>query len=121
MTTKILDLSIKNVYSKRNNSNILPSSIRACIIGKSGCGKTNLIMNLLLNKFSDEEYLDYTNLYIFSKSLHQPLYQILIKGLENKLTKQQILQCIINQKFEIDKNKINNENPIQVNYYSESG
>jgi hypothetical protein len=112
---KILDLSIKNAYTKRNNSELLPNSIRACIIGKSGCGKTNLLMNLLL-----QDYLDYNNLFIFSKSLHQPLYQILIKGLENCLTKQQILQCIINQKFEIDKKKIKNENSIKIHYYEDA-
>jgi hypothetical protein len=61
--TKILDLSINNFYNKRNNAKILPNSIRACIIGKSGCRKTNLLMNLLLNKFLDEDYLDYNNLY----------------------------------------------------------
>jgi ABC-type lipoprotein export system ATPase subunit len=53
--------------NKRNNSPLLPDSIRACIVGKSGCGKTNLLLNLLLN-----DYLDYDHLYIFDKSLHQP-------------------------------------------------
>jgi len=106
--TKILDLSINNAYAKRNNSKILPNSIRACIIGKSGCGKTNLLMNLLLNKFSDEEYFDYNNLFIFSKSLHQPQYQILIKGIKNGLRKKDILECIINQKFTVE--PIENDN-----------
>lgn len=100
--TGILDLSINNIYTKRNNSKILPQSIRACIIGKSGCGKTNLLLNLLLNKFSNDDYLDYDNLFIFSKSLHQPLYQILISGLENGLTKQQILDAILTQDFTIE-------------------
>jgi predicted ATP-binding protein involved in virulence len=108
--TKILDLSINNFYSKRNNNELLPNSIRACIIGKSGCGKTILLMNLLL-----QDYLDYKNLYIFSKSLHQPLYQILIEGLENRLSKQEILNCILKQKFTIEP-KTNN-NPIKVSYF----
>jgi tRNA U34 5-carboxymethylaminomethyl modifying GTPase MnmE/TrmE len=53
-----LDLSIDNFYSKRNNNELLPNSIRGCVIGKSGCGKTNSLMNLLL-----QDYLDYNNLY----------------------------------------------------------
>lgn len=68
-----LDLSIVNFYSKRNNNELLPNSIRGCIIGESGCGKTNSLMNLLL-----QDYLDYNNLYIFSTNLHQLLYQISI-------------------------------------------
>jgi hypothetical protein len=115
---KIFNLSIKN-SNNHNNAIILPKSIRACIIGKSGCGKTNLIVNLLLNKFCDDDYLDYNNLYIFSKSLHQPLYQILIRGLENNLTKDEILQCIMKNKFLVNK-KINDKNSIQVQYCDES-
>lgn len=116
--TEILDLSIKNFYTQRKNSKILPNSIRGCIIGKSGCGKTNLLMNLLLNKFCNEDYLDYTNLIIFSKSLHQPQYQILIKGIETNLSKKQILNCIKDQKFVVEKKQ--SENLIKVSYFSES-
>jgi hypothetical protein len=65
-------------------------------------------MNLLLNKFANEEYLDYNNLFIFSKSLHQPHYQILIKGIKNGLRKEDILECIINQKFTVE--PIENDN-----------
>ena len=31
--------------TKRNNSNLFPSSIRGLIIGKSNCGKTTLLLN----------------------------------------------------------------------------
>lgn len=41
------DYSVKNYYPERKNNPLLPQSIRGCIIGKSGCGKTNLLMNLL--------------------------------------------------------------------------
>ena len=82
------DLSIpKSVI--RNNNKLLPDSIRACIVGKSGCGKTNLMMNLLLN-----DYLDNDKLYIFYKSLHQPEYQKLIQGFENKIPKHLISELI---------------------------
>lgn len=53
--TKLLNLSIKNIYSKINNQ-ILPQSIRSCIIDKSSYGKKNLLMNLFLNKFIDKDY-----------------------------------------------------------------
>ena len=78
--------------NERNNNPLLPNSIRACIVGKSGCGKTNLLLNLLLN-----DWLDYDHLYIFSKSLHQPEYQVLIKGLKNNLPKEVIADVIKNR------------------------
>uniref|UniRef100_A0A1I7WFE7 ATP-binding protein n=1 Tax=Heterorhabditis bacteriophora TaxID=37862 RepID=A0A1I7WFE7_HETBA len=84
------DYSVKNYYSKRNNNPLLPESIRGCIIGKSGCGKTNLLMNLLLDEFKGEEYLDYNNLYIFLTTLFQPCYQALINGFQNGLSKKEI-------------------------------
>ena len=54
--------------SSRNNSPILPKSIRGLIVGKSGCGKTNLLLNLLLKP----ELLDYNKLFVYGKSLFQP-------------------------------------------------
>ena len=82
------NLSIPN-KNKRNNNPLLPDSIRACIVGKSGCGKTNLLLNLLLN-----DWLDYDHLYIFGKSLHQPEYQVLIKALKKNLPKEVIVELI---------------------------
>ena len=43
--------------TNRNNSPILPKSIPGLIVGKSGCGKTNLLLNLLLKP----ELLDYNS------------------------------------------------------------
>jgi hypothetical protein len=82
------NLSIPN-KNKRNNNPLLPDSIRACIVGKSGCGKTNLLLNLLLNN-----WLDYDHLYIFGKSLHQPEYQVLIKALNKNIPKKDIVKLI---------------------------
>ena len=59
--------------TNRNNSPILPKSIRGLIVGKSGCGKTNLLLNLLLKP----ELLDYNKLFVYGKSLFQPKYKIL--------------------------------------------
>ena len=46
---EIADLSWNEVTSKRFTYNfLLPRSIRGIIVGKSGCGKTTLLLNLLL-------------------------------------------------------------------------
>ena len=77
----------------RNNSPLLPEDIRGLIVGKSNCGKTTLILNLLLNP----GWLDYNHLFVFGKSLHQKEYIILKKGLESGLSKGQISNLFQNQ------------------------
>uniref|UniRef100_A0A1I7WGC7 ATP-binding protein n=1 Tax=Heterorhabditis bacteriophora TaxID=37862 RepID=A0A1I7WGC7_HETBA len=89
MSNEFSDYSVKNYYTRRNNKSLFPNRLRGCIIGKSGCGKTNLLMNLLLDGNS-EDYLDYNNLYIFSTTLFQPCYQALINGFENGLSKKKL-------------------------------
>lgn len=49
---------------------LLPSSIRCLICGPSNCGKTNVMMGLLLH----ENGLHYRNVYVYSKTLYQPKY-----------------------------------------------
>ena len=83
----VKDLSWNENASKRFNSPLLPRSIRGLIVGKSGCGKTTLLLNLLLRP----EWLDYDNLQIFGLSLFQPEYKILKKAFEEKLPKQSII------------------------------
>ena len=81
-----------NSKVQRENNPLLPNNIRGLIIGKSNCGKTTLILNFLLQP----DWLDYTHLYVFGKSLHQREYQIIRKGFEYGLSKQQltnIFQC----------------------------
>ena len=63
------------------------------IIGKSGCGKTTLLINLLLRPC----WLDYNNIHIFGKSLFQPEYHILKKAFEEKLPKEVIIRLFENQ------------------------
>ena len=63
------------------------------IIGKSGCGKTTLLINLLLRP----GWLDYNNINIFGKNLFQPEYHILKKAFEEKLIKEVIIKLFENQ------------------------
>ncbi len=64
----LIDLSWNEHLRDRHNSPLFPRSIRGLIIGKSGCGKTTLLLNLLLR----EGWLDYNNLKVFGRSLFQP-------------------------------------------------
>ena len=45
---EIADLSWNEVTSNRFSNPLLPKSNRRIIVGKSGCGKTTLLLNLLL-------------------------------------------------------------------------
>ena len=57
----------------------LPSpSMRSIIVGESGCGKTMLLLKLLLL----DDWLDYDKIILCGKSLHQPEYQLLISSIE---------------------------------------
>jgi hypothetical protein len=84
---EVKDFSWNDALSKRFNNPLLPRSIRGLIIGKSGCGKTTLLLNLLLRP----GWLDYNNLQIFGRSLFQPEYKILKKVFEEKLPKEYIV------------------------------
>ncbi len=84
----IHNISWKDSNNLRCNHPLLPKSIRAVIVGKSGCGKTTLLLNLLLNP----RYLDYNKLFVFGKSLFQSEYQIIKKSFEEGLPK----YCILN-------------------------
>ena len=78
----------------RENSPLLPKNVRGLIIGKSNCGKTTLLMNLLLQP----GWLDYNHLYVFGLSLHQMEYQVIEKGFAIGLSKNQITNVFSNQK-----------------------
>ncbi|XP_071055020.1 uncharacterized protein [Onthophagus taurus] len=59
--------------TSRRHGDLIPNSIRAIVCGPSGCGKTNLMLNLIF----DKNGLNFENIYIYSKSLHQPKYEFL--------------------------------------------
>ena len=63
------------------------------IIGKSGCGKTTLTINLLLRP----GWLDYNKIDIFGKSVFQPEYHIHKKAFEENLPKEVIFRLLENQ------------------------
>ena len=63
----------------RHNSSLLPQDIHGLIVGSSNCGKTTLILNLLLKP----GWLDYDHLFVFGRSLHQKEYLILKKGFQS--------------------------------------
>ena len=90
---EVKNLSWNNVLSERFNSPLLPKSIRGLLIGKSGCGKTTLLLNLLLRP----GWLDYNNLQVFGKSLFQPEYRIIKKAFAEKLPKEAIIRLFDNQ------------------------
>ena len=54
----------QSVEDCRENNPLLPRNLRGLVIGKSGCRKTTVIFNLLLQP----GWLDYNHLYVFGKS-----------------------------------------------------
>lgn len=90
---EVKNLSWIDEKSNRFNNKLLPKSIRGLLIGKSGCGKTTLLLNLLLRP----GWLDYNNLQVFGKSLFQPEYKIIKKAFEEKLSKEAIIRLFDNQ------------------------
>ena len=85
--------------SNRNNSPILPKSIRGLIVGKSDCGKTNLLLNILFKP----ELLDYNKLFVYGKSLFQSKYKILQCGFNNNLDRECVYNLFNNRKDIKDK------------------
>ena len=92
-------MNISSIYAwntgkiSRNNNPLLPTNIRGLIVGKSNCGKTTLLLNLLLQP----DWLDYNHLYVFGRSLHQQEYQILKKGFTDGLSKNQVSNLFCSQ------------------------
>lgn len=66
------------IQKEKRHGDLFPNSVRACICGSSGSGKTNVLLGLLTHKNG----LRFNNIYIYSKSIQQPKYQYLFDILE---------------------------------------
>jgi hypothetical protein len=86
----VLDLEPRITFNHHPN---LPSSFRALLIGASGCGKTCLLLQMLL----EPGFIDYNNLIIFTTTPQQQEYQLIKHGFENNLTKESIASIVLNQ------------------------
>lgn len=119
----MIDNSLNLQWKTKNNIKhhfLIPSPLRALIVGPSGCGKTNLLFKLLLT----DNQLDYKDLYIFSKSLHQPEYKILKSAFDKGYSKSDILEFLKGGKGDVDKFikklSIQGKPKINVIYYNSS-
>ena len=75
--------NIRNENNEDHNKKwpyILDHPYRMLIIGGSGLGKTNVLLNLIKEKDSDS-LIDKT--YLYAKDLSEPKYQFLIKKRED--------------------------------------
>lgn len=63
---------------RKKHGELFPDNIRAIIAGPSNCGKTNLMLSLLIDKNGPK----FENVYLFSKSTDQPKYDFLEKVLK---------------------------------------
>lgn len=68
------DLHIEKPKKKiKRHGSLLPDSIRMLIVGASGSGKTNVMLSLI----ESPNGIAFENVYLYSKSLHQPKYRYL--------------------------------------------
>ena len=90
---EIKNFSWQMSSSNRQNNKLFPKNIKGLIIGKTGCGKTTLLLNLLLSP----DWLDCDRLYIFGTSMVKPEYKILKAALDEGLPKEAIYAIFENQ------------------------
>lgn len=71
-------ICVESSKTSLRHGKLLPNSLRCIICGPSNCGKTNLIIGLLIH----ENGLRFQNVYVYSKTLPQPKYIFLEKVLQ---------------------------------------
>ena len=76
-----LDSLVQHQQEKKlkRHGSLLSDNIRAVFCGPSNCGKTNVLLALILHPNG----LRFNNIYLYSKSLQQPKYQFLEKVLND--------------------------------------
>lgn len=95
-------IGVEQNPSTHRHSILLPNTIRCIICGPSNCGKTNIMISLLLN----ENGLRFHNVYLYSKTAFQPKY----KFLEEVLSKIPAVKLFI---FQNEKNVIHPHNALE--------
>ena len=80
---------------KFNHHVLIPNNFRCIVVGGSDSGKTFRVFNMVLK----DGFLDYDTLHIYSPTLYQDEYKLLVAGLKNKLSKKDIVACFRNQQF----------------------
>jgi GTPase SAR1 family protein len=68
-----------NIKEPQRNISYLPSIFRCLIVGSSGCGKTNLVLNLLFKIIENSKKP--ISIIICTKTIEQPLYKSFIKDM----------------------------------------
>jgi ABC-type bacteriocin/lantibiotic exporter with double-glycine peptidase domain len=87
----VINLEDRVVFNHHSN---LPNSFRMLIVGSSGCGKTVLLLRMLV----EPGFIDYDNLIIYTTTKIQQEYQLLYHGFSNGLSKESIAAILIHQK-----------------------
>lgn len=72
-TLEVNIIKVEDRILKIKHSALLPNTIRCIICGPSNCGKTNIMLNLLLH----ENGLKFKHIYLYSKTSFQPKYLFL--------------------------------------------
>lgn len=75
----ICDMGVEQHTQKPIHSELFPNSIRGIICGPSNCGKTNVMISLILH----ENGLKFQNIYLYSKTAYQPKYDYLFNVLKH--------------------------------------
>ena len=89
---ELIDFSsiLKNDLNVDQNNELMPQHpFRMLVVGGSGSGKTNMVLNLIMRE------LKYDRLYLYAKDLEEPKYAFLLKYFAN-------LQSMLRNKKKID-------------------
>lgn len=73
LSLEVQDIELESSPNLVYHSLLLPNRIRGIICGPSNCGKTNVMLSLLLH----ENGLKFRNVYLYSKTTFQPKYLFL--------------------------------------------